>query len=126
MDLHTYEADLPAVPAGKDVVSQIFTASVGGVEVVSQELATDVTVSPQYEVQEGATVDLSCVHKDNAGNLSPARTQQYVATDTIPPDAPGEFGEVRLVSERTVPDAPPAPAPEPEPAPEEPPAEPTA
>lgn len=104
MDFLTYEATLPTVPAGTDVVSQQLVVSADGAAVLSQELAVDATTAT-FEVPEGSTVDLALAYTDNAGNLSPPRTQSFVAQDTIAPDAPGDFGEMRLVSERTVPDA---------------------
>lgn len=106
MDLLTYEADLPAVPEGTDVAGQVFTVSVDGTARPEVELDKAATVSSDFEVPQGSTVALSLVYVDDAGNRSAARTQEFVAQDTIAPSEPGDFGEVRLKSERTVPDAP--------------------
>jgi hypothetical protein len=104
MDKHLREVDFPVVPAGKDVVRQHFAVTADGNE-VKRESFDLLVAKAQYEVPEGSSVVLSMVHEDNAGNMSPAQTQSFVSVDTLPPDAPGPFGEDRLISETTVPDA---------------------
>jgi hypothetical protein len=101
MDMLTYEAAFPGVPAGTDVAKQVFVATANGVDVKNEELEAS-AVSATFEVEQGANVSLSLVYVDDAGNRSAARTQDFVATDTIAPEAPGEFGAVTLISERTV------------------------
>jgi hypothetical protein len=108
VDFLLYKANWTNTAAGTDVVAQVLEQSVDGVSVSTKELAKDATDALLEEVQEGVVVDLSIRNKDNAGNLSDARTQQFTAADTIAPDAPGDFGGIELVSERHVDDAPPA------------------
>lgn len=104
MDLHTYEATLPTVPTGTDIASQHLVVTVDGAEQSTQELGIDATTAT-FTVPENSTVKLTLDYHDNAGNESGKAEQEFVAIDTIPPDAPGPFGEIKLVSERTVPDA---------------------
>ncbi len=99
MDLLTYSAALPTVPAGTDVVSQLFDVSVDGAAQPQQSLGKDV-VSALFEVPQDSTVVVSLVYVDDAGNSSAAQTQSFVAKDTIAPEAPGAFGEIKLVSEK--------------------------
>jgi hypothetical protein len=103
-DFLTYEATLPTVPAGTDVTSQRFSVVEDGVAQAEQTLAKDATTAT-FEVTQGASVDLSLTYVDDAGNVSAPRTQSFVAQDSLPPDAPGDFQEIKVVSERTVPDA---------------------
>jgi hypothetical protein len=104
MDLLTYEATLPTVPPATDVASQVFSVTANGTAQPEQTLDKTATAAT-FEVPQAASVDLALVYVDDGGNRSAPRTQSFVANDTIAPDAPGEFGEVRLVSERQVPDA---------------------
>lgn len=100
MDILTYEANLPAVPSGTDVASQLFDVSVDGTAQPQQTLGKDATTAT-FEVPQNSNVTLSLVYVDDGGNQSAPRTQEFVAKDTIAPDAPGDFGEVKLVGERT-------------------------
>lgn len=100
MDILKYEATLPAVPAGTDVASQEFDVSVDGAAQVTQTLGADATTAT-FEVPQGSNVSLALRYVDDAGNKSADQTQEFVANDTIAPDAPGEFGAITLVSERT-------------------------
>jgi hypothetical protein len=104
MQLLTYSATFPAVPENTDVETQVFSVTVDGASSTSEELPASAT-NAQFEVRQDATVTLSLAYKDDAGNVSAERTQTFVARDTIPPTQPGDFGEVTLISERTVPDA---------------------
>ena len=103
MDLLTYEATLPAVPEGTDVASQVLSVVVNQTPQAEQTLDKTATIAT-FEVPQGSNVDLSLVYVDDGGNRSEPRMQSFVATDTIPPSAPGEFGEIKVVSERVVPD----------------------
>jgi len=98
MDILQYEADLPVVPPGTDVESQELTITAGA-ETEVQALAVDVLLAT-FEVPQDSTVVLSLVWIDDGGNRSAAKTQDFVALDTISADAPGDFGEIRLVGER--------------------------
>ena len=100
MDFLTYEATLPVVPAGKDVDTQELTVSVDGTAQPLQTLDAAATVAT-FEVPQDSSVTLSLVYVDDGGQRSAPREQTFTALDTIAPDAPGDFGEVRLVSERT-------------------------
>lgn len=106
MDLITYRATFPALPAGTDIVSQLFDVAADGADQPTQTLGKDAT-SADFEVPQDANVSLRLVYVDDAGNHSQPSTQQFVAIDTIAPDAPGAFGEITAISERTE-DAPPA------------------
>ncbi len=100
MDFLKYEAALPAVPAGTDITTQLFDVSVDGAPQPQQSLGKDATAAT-FEVTQDSAVSLSLIYVDDAGNSSAAQTQSFVAKDTIAPDAPGAFGEIKLVSERT-------------------------
>ena len=104
MDLITYRANFPAVPTGTDITSQLFDVSTNGVSGGTQALTKEAT-SAEFEVPQNANVDLRLIYVDDAGNHSQPRLQSFVAVDTIAPDAPGEFGSIDVISERTVPDA---------------------
>lgn len=92
-----YEVTFPPMPTGADIVSQRFTASQNGNDEV-QTLGVDAT-SAQFVVPDAAEVTISLVYIDDANNESPPRTQTFTAHDTIPPDAPGDFGTVELLGE---------------------------
>jgi hypothetical protein len=100
MDFLTYEADLPTVPDGTDMQEQRFSVVVDGGAPADQTLDKAATVAT-FEVPQGSAVDISLVYVDDAGNVSAPRTQAFTAVDTITPESPGDFGEVRVVSERT-------------------------
>lgn len=103
MDFLTYEATLPAVPAS-DVTSQSLVVTVDTVARAPQELAKEATTAT-FEVPQGSNVSLSLTYADDATppNVSAPREQSFVANDTIAPTAPGEFGEIKVISERTEP-----------------------
>lgn len=107
MFLLTYEADLPAIaesPENSDVIAQRIKVVVDGEEVSRQDLpklAEKVT----FEVQKGKTVHLERSLVDDDDNEGPSvASQDFVARDTIPPSAPGDFGQIRNIGEREVPD----------------------
>jgi hypothetical protein len=104
MDLRTYEVDFPAVPAtspdGDAIVAQIFGYAVNSTAVPDQSFDVSVTMAT-IEVPQGSTVDLFMTHEDDDGKRGPAQTQQFVAEDSVGPDAPGAFGAVRFISERS-------------------------
>lgn len=117
--------DPATTPKTKQPVSQHFSATVDGNEVVPvTEYDMAATEAAPFDVPEDSGVELSLYYLDANGNPSPVRTQGVMAPsapDTIPPDAPGDFGEITFdpqtdVKAETV--TPPAPEP---PAPEEPP-----
>jgi hypothetical protein len=99
MDFLKYRAVLPALPVGTDTVSQLFDVSANGEGQPTQTLGRDVA-SVEFEVPQGVNVDLKLTYADDAGNLSQPRLQSFVATDTIAPEAPGDFGAIELIGER--------------------------
>lgn len=113
MWLLKYEADLPAIedtPNNKDVVSQRLTTVVDGINFGEvQDLPKDAT-TVTFEVPKGKSVQLRRKLVDDDGNEGPhVDSETFVAKDTVSPDAPGAFGEIRLLGEREVPDEPPPP-----------------
>jgi hypothetical protein len=90
--------DPASTPATKQPVSQHFSASVDGVEVVPEtEYDMSATAAASFDVAEGSTVELALFYRDASGLDSPGRLQTVTAPsapDTIPPDAPGDFGEI--------------------------------
>jgi hypothetical protein len=104
MDFLTYEATLPVVPPNTDITKQDLVLVVDHVVQPTIELPVDAkTVT--FEVPQDSHVVLTFRYIDDAGNSSADTTQEFDAKDTIAPDAPGNFGEIKVVSERTVPDA---------------------
>jgi hypothetical protein len=122
MFLLTYEAELPPVPDvedNKDVTIQRIGVYIDGNQVGQQDLprlAEKVT----FETVKGKTTHLTRQLIDDDGNSGDVvASQDFVAVDTIRPTAPGDFGKIRLLGEREVPDEPtPTPTPVPEPTPE--------
>lgn len=92
-----YEAHLPTMPTGTDIASQKLTVSHGE---TTEDIALGVDdTTAQFLVPQDADVTLSLVYVDDAGNVSPPSTQTFHSNDTIPPDAPGAFGEITLLGE---------------------------
>lgn len=92
-----YEAHLPTMPAGTDIASQKLTVSHG-------ETSEDITLgvddtTAQFLVPQDVDVTLSLVYIDDAANVSPPSVQTFHSNDTVPPDAPGPFGEITLLGE---------------------------
>lgn len=85
------------VPAAADVVARVLTVAIDGVENASQ-FGSSVTDFGAVTVVEGASVVLTLVDVDNAGNRSEPASVSFVAADTLPPGQPGGFG-VTLVGE---------------------------
>lgn len=85
-------------PVDKDVVTRELTVVVNGEEVSKTGFDGSATALGEVSVEENANVRLILVDIDNASNRSQPATVEFVALDTIPPAAPGEFG-VSLVRE---------------------------
>lgn len=107
----------PAVtPKTKQPVKQFFRASVDGAEVVPEtELDITVTQAPVFAVPAESEVSLLCEYADASGLRSGFKTQTVKAPaipDVIPPDVPGDFGEIKFeaITPAPVDPAPPAPA----------------
>jgi hypothetical protein len=114
-----YVAELPtSLPQAKDVVKRKLTitnADTGEELSPAQEFGVETEpVNPdepegprqfatkesgEFAVTQGTNVRLSLYHVDDAGNDSSPSTQDFPAKDTIPPDAPGPFGGIKLVRE---------------------------
>jgi hypothetical protein len=88
-----------AAPIDNDVVERRLTVDVVGSEPTTITFPGDATDLGEIKVEQGATVTLSLVDVDDAGNPStPAVAGPFEAVDTIAPAKPGEFG-VTLVRE---------------------------
>lgn len=85
----------PAVDA--DVVRRRLSVTVNG-ETTSTEWEASATALGEVTVPQDSNVVLTLVDTDDAGNVSQPAVVEFVATDTIPPAKPGEFG-VALVRE---------------------------
>lgn len=92
-----YEAVLPVMPTGTDIARQSLSVSHSGTSDV-QSLAVDATTA-QFVVPQDVDVTLSLTYIDDAGNVSAPSEQTFHSNDTIPPDAPGPFGEIRMIGE---------------------------
>lgn len=90
-----YSAKIP-VSETSDVVSQELTVSVDGADSTTTHPKEGGTV--EFRAADNASVTLTLVAIDDAGNRSEARVQSFTATDTIAPAQPGEI-EVTLVGE---------------------------
>ncbi|NBW12301.1 MAG: hypothetical protein EBR82_30145 [Caulobacteraceae bacterium] len=87
-----------APPVDGDVVQRQLTVDIAGEVPTVLTFAGDATNLGEVRADQGATVTLSLVDVDDAGNPSEPAVVEFVATDTIPPAAPGQFG-VTLVRE---------------------------
>lgn len=103
-DLLTYQVTV-AAPVDADVVTRQLTVTVDGVSEGTRAFEGAATDLGTLEVLQDSNVVLTLVDVDDAGNLSEPAVVNFVATDTLPPSAPGAFS-VTLVSERANPDAP--------------------
>lgn len=99
-DMLVYNGVLPKLPDPLgDVVSQHLTVTANGVVILEADPALDATETGEFKVKDDDDVEATLTYTDDAGNVSAARKQSFKAKDTIPPDAPGEFGEFTLVRE---------------------------
>lgn len=103
-DILTYVINA-AAPVDGDVVQREMLVTISG-----DTNSATTTVWPGHAVDLGsvsapqdATVTISLVDVDDAGNRSVPYTLSFVAADTIPPSAPGAV-MVTLVGEATQPD----------------------
>lgn len=88
-----------AAPVDSDVVERRLTVDVEDSEPVTTTFGGDVTELGEVKVERDAVVTLSLVDVDGSGNVSEPATFSFVATDTIPPARPGEFGVTLLRQE---------------------------
>lgn len=89
-----------AAPVDADVVSRELVVTVDGVSRDSVEFSGTSTDLGSVDVPEGASVQLSLVDVDDAGNESVPAVVDFVAADTLAPGQPGAF-TVSLVAERS-------------------------
>lgn len=95
-----YKAAFPPKPTSPaDVVTQHLKVSVGETVIHERDYTMDETSSDEFSVNDNDHVSMALNYVDDAGNIGAATTQEFDAHDTIPPDAPGPFGEVTLVRE---------------------------
>jgi len=87
-----------APPVDSDVVERQLTIEVGTEAPKVVTFPSGATSLGEVQAEQGATVTLSLVDLDDAGNPSEPAVVEFVATDTIPPAQPGQFG-VTLVRE---------------------------
>jgi hypothetical protein len=87
----------PVVDA--DVVARRLTVTIDGEPGETADFPADTTSFVEsVTVPQDSNVVLTLVDIDDAGNASEPAVVEFVATDTIPPAKPGEFG-VTLVRE---------------------------
>jgi hypothetical protein len=87
----------PAVDA--DVVSRRLTVTVNGEAREPVDFTADATSFGELGFADDDAVVLTLVDIDDAGNSSEPAVFEFVATDTIPPAKPGEFGVTLLREE---------------------------
>lgn len=86
------------LPVDGDVVERRLTIEVAGAEPEQRTYNGTDTDLGEVRVEQDATVTLSLVDVDDAGNVSEPAVVTFQANDTIPPSQPGQFG-VALVRE---------------------------
>lgn len=96
-DSLTYTISAGPVVDG-DVVSRVLTVVVGGEEPSERSFPGSSVDFGLLTVPQDATVVLTLVDVDDAGNKSVPAVVEFVAVDTLPPAQPGGLG-VTLVGE---------------------------
>jgi hypothetical protein len=84
---------LPPLPADDVIASRkLSVAADGGAaeDVPVPDGADTVTLPTKYP--NGAALEATLVHTDEAGNDSPPRSASLTVSDTVAPAEPGEFG----------------------------------
>jgi hypothetical protein len=81
-----------------DVMERRLAVSVNGETVKTSTHPSDTTSFGELSFSDNDNVVLTLVDVDDAGNVSPPATFEFLALDTIAPAKPGEFG-VTLVRE---------------------------
>jgi hypothetical protein len=87
----------PVVDA--DVVTRRLSVTVNGEAREPVDFAADATSFGELGFADNDSVVLTLVDIDDAGNSSEPAVFEFVATDTIPPAKPGEFGVTLLREE---------------------------
>jgi hypothetical protein len=88
-----------AAPVDSDVVERRLTVDVVDGEPVTTTFSGDTTDLGEIKVERDANVTLSLIDIDSSGNASEPASVSFVATDTIAPVRPGEFGVTLLRQE---------------------------
>jgi len=81
-----------------DVVERKLSVVVNGEDRGATSFAAETTSFGELSFDDNDSIVLTLVDVDDAGNSSSPAVAEFVATDTIPPVKPGEFG-VTLVRE---------------------------
>ena len=81
-----------------DVVERKLSVVVNGEDRGNTSFPAETTSFGELSFGDNDNVVLTLVDVDDAGNVSSPAVAEFVATDTIPPAQPGEFG-VTLVRE---------------------------
>jgi hypothetical protein len=130
VEMAVMEVDLPDATLAKNVDLQLLEVSFDEAPQYNQVLRLARTERvARYIVPENAVYNLRLGYADDNGNgnlqVSWAAPVQLTHEDTLAPDAPGPFGEIRMVDEYVVDEEPGEPTPPGEPLPpvEEPPVE---
>jgi len=84
-----------------DVVSRTLIVTVNGERESEKEYGPETTNFGEITVPQDSEVVLTLADTDDAGNVSEPAVAEFLATDTIPPAKPGEFGVSLL---REIPD----------------------
>jgi hypothetical protein len=88
-----------AAPVDSDVVERRLTVDVEDSDPVTTTFGGDATDLGEVKVERDANVTLSLIDMDSSGNASEPASVSFVATDTIAPVRPGEFGVTLLRQE---------------------------
>ena len=76
----------------KDVAERRLSVTVNGEVRETKPFSSDTTNFGELVFADNDNVVLSLVDVDDAGNVSSPAVVEFVALDTVPPVAPGEFG----------------------------------
>lgn len=87
------------VAGAADVVERRMTVEVDGTVVETKTFAGDVVDLGELKVAQNANIVLTLVDVDDVGNVSQPTSCVFVATDTVAPPAPGNFGVAVLREE---------------------------
>jgi len=103
-DVLVYKVSVGA-PVDADVVERQLVVAVNGAASPDEfkVFPAATTDLGEIRVKQGDSVLLTLVDVDDAGNRSEPAVLEFVATDTLPPAKPGEFG-VTLAAEEAAAD----------------------
>lgn len=98
MDNLVYEVVINSAEGVADVESQKLQVVIDEQLIDTMELNSGAQVA-EIVVPQDSNVQLVLSYLDDAGNESAPLVTEFVAEDTLPPEAPIAFGTVTLVSE---------------------------